>query len=131
MNITKSIVTAVVISCMSFAANGSPPPAGSPSAEDLAPYGDWVRNLKDYRGFGCCDLADCRVAEKYRLTSDGYEVFMDSKVWPGANDKWTKVPDQVVLHGHDNPTGFAVACWADWKLPTNNGFFCFTPASGT
>jgi len=104
------------------------PPPGSPQAEAMAPYGDWVRGLANpTSGIGCCSVSDCRMVN-YRMAGAGYEAFIDRDSFPGAPDKWLAVPDSVVLHTA-NPTGFAVACWAAWH--TDLGFFCFDPASGT
>jgi hypothetical protein len=33
-------------------------------------------------------------------------------------------PDATVLHGHDNPTGFAIICFFQGRI------LCFVPASG-
>lgn len=105
----------------------APPPAGSPQAEMMAPYAEWIHGLTNpTTGQGCCSLSDCRVVD-YRLTADGYEAFIDHQTFPGAPDAWLKVPEQVVVH-RQNPTGFAVACWAFWHRDSN-GWFCFTPAS--
>ena len=45
--------------------------------------------------------ADCHAVD-YRTGPNGYEVFVDGE--------WTKVPDDIVLRRHDNPTGGAVLC---------------------
>ena len=123
--IRKMLAVALLLSTPSLAA---PPPSGSPQADMMAPYAEWVRGLKNPNtGQGCCSLSDCRVVE-YRLTPEGYEAFIDKATFPGGPDAWVKVPDYVVLH-KDNPTGFAVACWASWHKDSS-GFFCFTPSSG-
>jgi hypothetical protein len=63
---------------------------------------DWFQSLMRNDGGGsCCGAADCREVD-YRTGSNGYEVFVGGE--------WTKVPDDVVLHRHDNPTGGAVLC---------------------
>jgi hypothetical protein len=38
----------------------------------------------------------------YRTGSNGYEAFVDGQ--------WVAIPDNIVLHRHDNPTGGAVLC---------------------
>jgi hypothetical protein len=64
--------------------------------------GSWFNSLTRNGGGGpCCGTADCRVVD-YRTGPDGYEVFVGGE--------WTKVPDDIVLHRHDNPTGGAVLC---------------------
>jgi len=120
-----------LLALFTLPARAAAPPPGDPQNELLAPYADWVRGLTNpATGQGCCSLSDCRVAD-YRIAKDGsgYEAFLDSKTWRGAPNTWVPVPDYVVTH-HANPTGFAVACWAVWHK-TTDGFFCFTPASGT
>ena len=117
---------ALLLSVPSFVL-ASAPPAGSPQAELMAPYAQWIQGLTNpTTGQGCCSLSDCRVVD-YRLTTDGYEAFIDKRTFPGAPDTWVKVPDYVVVH-KANPTGFAVACWASWHRESN-GWFCFTPSS--
>lgn len=106
----------------------APPPPGSAQAEMMAPYAEWISGLKNpTTGEGCCSLSDCRVVD-YRLTSDGYEAFIDRKTFPDGPNAWVKVPDYVVVHT-GNPTGLAVACWAAWHHESA-GWFCFTPSSG-
>ena len=122
------VLLAGVLILASAPAFASPPPPGSPQADVMAPYAEWVRGLVNPKtGQGCCSLSDCRVVD-YRLTADGYEAFIGRETFPAAPDQWLKVPDYVVLH-KDNPTGFAVACWAVW-YDKSSGFFCFTPSSG-
>ena len=122
----RMILACVLI--LSVPALAAAPPPGSPQSDVMAPYAEWVRGLKNpTTGQGCCSLSDCRVVG-YRLTAEGYEAFIDHQTFPGAPDKWLKVPDYVILH-QENPTGFAVACWAAWNRESN-GWFCFTPSSG-
>src|SRR5262249_35210006 len=64
--------------------------------------GYWFDSLMRNDGGGsCCGSADCRAVD-YRTGPDGYEVFVGGE--------WTKVPDDIILRRHDNPTGGAVLC---------------------
>lgn len=111
-------------------AHAAAPPPGSPQADMLAPYGDWVRGLRNpASGVGCCSLSDCRAVE-YRIAAGGagYDAFLDAAIFPGAPGAWRPVPPEVVLRTA-NPTGSAVACWAAWRKESA-GFFCFAPAGG-
>jgi len=106
------------------------PPPGSPQAEELAPFGPWIKGLTNpTTGTGCCSLSDCRVVE-YRPAANGtdYEAYIDAKTFTSGPDKWIAVPPSVILH-RANPTGYAIACWGAWYVETN-GFFCFVPNSG-
>jgi len=62
----------------------------------------WFKSLMRNDGAGsCCGTADCHAVD-YRTGPNGYEVFVDVE--------WTKVPDDIVLRRHGNPTGGAVLC---------------------
>jgi hypothetical protein len=77
----------------------------------------WFESLMRNGGGGsCCSVADCRVVD-YRTGPQGYEAFVDGK--------WTAVPDSIVLHRHDNPTGGAVLC-IDQLFRT---MLCFVPGT--
>ena len=124
----RRILSAGTVLMLMTPALAAPPPAGSPQADLMAPYAEWIRGLRNpTTGQGCCSLSDCRVVD-YRISSDGYEAFIDRKGFPGGPDTWLKVPDFVVVHTA-NPTGLAVACWASWHKESG-GWFCFTPSSG-
>src|ERR1019366_4379446 len=106
-----------------FLLTAAAPPPGSPQYDEMAPYAGWVRGLTNpTTGQGCCSLSDCRVGN-YRMTADGYEAWIGRDTFPGAPDKWLRVPDSAVIHG-ENPTGFGVACWAAWHGEAG-GWFCF------
>jgi len=122
------MLLAGVVMFSSVTAFAASPPAGSPQADMMAPYAEWIRGLvSPTTGHGCCSVSDCRVVD-YRLTADGYEAFIGRETFPYAPDQWLKVPEPVVLH-RENPTGFGVACWTVW-YDKSSGFFCFTPSSG-
>ena len=113
------IRTALVFSVLVTSALAAPPEGADPA---LAP---WYRSLtQPGTGWLCCSIADCRpVVTRER---DGkLEAFIDRKAFPDGTDEWVEVPEKVILHGKDNPTGEPVACWFEQAIR------CFTPASGT
>lgn len=89
------------------------------------PNAEWYRSLKQPdTGILCCSVSDCRPV-LFRETAKGYEAFIDKRFGVGAPDDWEPVPPGTVLHGHDNPTGEAIACW------THGIFLCFVRGSET
>lgn len=92
--------------------------ANPPEGADLS-LAPWYHGLKvPGTGMSCCSMSDCRPAD-YVIEDGRYKVTMPD----GRRDF---VPDSVVLHGHDNPTGRGVLCWTPWHGP-----YCFVPAAGT
>lgn len=88
--------------------------------------GPFFKGLKQPRSnASCCDLSDCRTVN-YRMTAEGYEVYIDRNTFPGGPNEWIKVPKEVVLPPQTNPTGEGIACWA-----VNLGLLCFLQATGT
>jgi hypothetical protein len=77
----------------------------------------WFESLTRNGGGGsCCGAADCHVVD-YRTGPHGYQVFVDGE--------WEDVPDSIVLHRHDNPTGGAVVCIDHlWRT-----MLCFVPGT--
>lgn len=110
----------------------APPPPGTEQGELLAPYGDWVRSLTNpATNQGCCDLSDCRVVTA-RIRGNRYQAFIGRDAFgDSAPEEWLDVPDEVVLHGGDNPVGLPIACWRANRRPLLNGFFCFHDGSAT
>ena len=106
------------------------PPPGSPEAEELAPFADWLSGLRSPRtSVRCCDLSDCRLVQ-YRIKVDYYEAYIGSDSWEGAPDTWLAVPDGVVIPpARRGPV--AVACWSRHQVPFNRGFLCFAPAAAS
>jgi hypothetical protein len=77
----------------------------------------WYESLTRNGGGGsCCGAADCQVVDS-RTGPHGYEAFVDGK--------WTAVPDSIILHRHDNPTGGAVLCID----PIFRAMLCFVPGT--
>jgi len=76
----------------------------------------WFESLTRNGGGSCCGAGDCHVVD-YRTGSHGYEAFVDGQ--------WVAVPDNIVLHRHDNPTGGAVLC-IDHLFQT---MLCFVPGT--
>lgn len=113
-------------------ARAAPPPPGTEQSELLAPYGDWVRGLTNpVTNQGCCDLSDCRVVTA-RVQGNHYQAFIGRDAFgDSAPEQWLDVPDEVVLHGGDNPVGLPIACWRANRRPLLNGFFCFHDGSAT
>jgi hypothetical protein len=100
-----------VLACAAFlipvAAAAAPPPGTDLSS----PQSRWYRGLQQPgSGMSCCSIADCRpVAARER--ADHWEIFIDPERFRDGTGQWTAVPNDKILHGHDNPTGDAVACW--------------------
>jgi hypothetical protein len=92
--------------------------AAPPENADPALHG-WFESLKQPgSGVSCCSIADCRPVE-YRLATDGYEAYLDTK--------WVHVPEDKVLHGTSNPMARAIVC----RSPISGTILCFVPASET
>jgi hypothetical protein len=64
---------------------------------------EWFRSLRQPRnGMSCCDISDCRYVD-YRYIDNHYDIKIDNK--------WMTVPGEGVIHGTQNVTGKAVACY--------------------
>lgn len=97
------------------------PPAGSDGS--LAP---WFQSLRSpATDILCCSEADCRQVEN-RIRGDHFQVFVDRKSFGDrAPNAWVDVPSTAIIHGRDNPTGEAIACFYGGEVK------CFVQASGT
>jgi len=94
------VAVALVITALCVLAAVAKPPEG---ADPNSPMAQWYRGLKQNGSkASCCDIADCRPAEKVREAGDHRQVY-----FRGA---WYDVPNEVVLPGQYNPTGEAVVC---------------------
>jgi hypothetical protein len=92
--------------------------AAPPENADPALHG-WFESLKQPgSGVSCCSIADCRPVE-YRLATDGYEAYLDTR--------WVHVPDDKIIHGMANPIARGVLC----RSPISGTILCFVPASET
>lgn len=113
-------ITVIALLGLTFCVARAEPPEGV----DLnSPMAQWYKGLsRPIPGgdsvFHCCDVSDCRPVEA-RITGDKWMVEIGGKEW--------EVPDMVIIHGKDNPTGRAVACWVG--VPPH--FFCFVPSNQT
>lgn len=79
------------------------PPVG---ADPNSPLGVWLRSLRDVRGVGCCDQADCRRTQ-VRVTDTGtVEAWIGVEQFgPGAPDEWRTVPGPEVRSRETRPAG--------------------------
>lgn len=113
--------------------------------DDGDPDGAWYQGLMvpgapgaPLAGTSCCNGgaardADCKNVE-VRQRSGHWEAFIDSKTFPEskyspiyghAPNAWVTVPDGVIIHGKNNPTGGFVACWY------NSAIRCFVEGTQT
>jgi hypothetical protein len=115
-----SLVIVLNLTCEIAITQAAPPAGVAADAETSA----WYRSLVDGHGIGCCSEADCRNVE-YRTSGDGYEVYIDRRLFgAAAPDAWVTVPSDSVLI-KDNPTGGAVACYYHGRV------LCFVKANET
>ncbi len=97
-----------------------PPPGADPN---LAP---WYQSLRQPQtNLSCCDRSDCRTVQ-YRVVEGHFQAFIGNEFarWQNPPYAWVDVPENSVLHRHDNPTGEGVACWAGMKI------ICFVEGTG-
>lgn len=95
--------------------------ASSPSLAHDGVNDGWYEDLMQpgqLHGF-CCTKRDCKNVTA-RTVGNHFEVWIDSKTFPDlpnspfeghAPNAWVPVPEEAILHHHDNPTGEPVACW--------------------
>ncbi|MEA2775714.1 MAG: hypothetical protein QOF90_1120 [Acetobacteraceae bacterium] len=106
---------------------------GSPITVRAAPPTDadpnltpWFRSLRQPQtNLSCCDRSDCRTV-RYRIVDGHFQAFIGGEFsrWQNPPYAWVDVPDNNVLHRHDNPTGEGVACWAGAQV------ICFVEGTG-
>ena len=112
--LSGAVLCVATVCLLGVAASDAAPPENA----DPALHG-WFESLKQPgSGVSCCSIADCRPVE-YRLVSDGYEAYLDTK--------WVHVPDEKVLHGTSNPVARGIVC----RSPISGTILCFVPASET
>jgi hypothetical protein len=121
---SKRTIAALAVSCLILgepqSLRAAPPPGADP---DLAP---WFKSLhQPQTNLSCCDRSDCRTVQ-YRIVDGHFQAFIGSEFarWQNPPYAWVDVPDDSVLHRHDNPTGEGVACWAGAKI------ICFVEGTG-
>jgi hypothetical protein len=92
------------------------------------PWADWYNSLKipGAAYTSCCgEQHDCGPTVT-RIDRGMLEAYIDTRTFgPTAPNDWVRVPESVILRGHQNPTGEAVACWHFGR------FLCFVPSAQT
>jgi len=80
--------------------------AAPPGADPNSALATWLRGLRDIRGIGCCDQADCRRT-LIRPTDDGrVEAWIGKEQFgDDAPDEWRPVPPQELRTREDRPPG--------------------------
>ena len=118
------VIAMFAAACLFFSApvplHAAPPPDADPN---LAP---WFRSLhQPQTNLSCCDRSDCRTV-RYRIVNGHFQAYIGGEFarWQDPPYAWVDVPDDNVLHRHDNPTGEGVACWAGTKI------ICFVEGTG-
>jgi hypothetical protein len=121
---SRRVIPALVATNLTYsfpaALLAAPPPGADP---DLAP---WFQNLRQPQtNLSCCDRADCRIVQ-YRVIDGHFQAFIGNEFarWQNPPHAWVDVPEDSVLHKHDNPTGEGVACWAGMRI------ICFVEGTG-
>ena len=114
----------IVLAAGSLGCHGvsAAPPEGADPA--LAP---WFKSLvQPQTGLSCCGIADCRPVP-YRIQGTHFQAYIGGAFprWSRAPYDWVEVPDENVLHRHDNPTGEGVACWRNGQV------ICFIEGNGS
>jgi hypothetical protein len=114
-------IATVGLICSDQAPLGAAPPADGDAS--LAP---WFRSLKQPKTeLSCCDRSDCRTVQ-YRIIDGHFQAFIGGEFsrWQNPPFAWVDVPEDSVLHRHDNPTGEGVACWSGRTI------ICFVEGTG-
>lgn len=89
-----------------------------------SPLNNWYKSLKQNdSNLSCCDISDCGPYTS-KIVDDHYEILIE--------DRWVRVPDNVILKDKDNPTGEAVACFKVLRAypgdpNTGISWYCFVP----
>jgi len=118
--IFPALVAAVLICFYHAPLRAAPPPGADPN---LAP---WFQGLRQPQtNLSCCDRSDCRTV-RYRIVNGHFQAYIGGEFarWQNPPYDWVDVPDESILHNHDNPTGEGVACWAGAKI------ICFIEGTG-
>ena len=90
------------------------------------PHDRWHERYQEWRtdtGASCCNAQDCRGAQGYRLTPDGYEVLI--------GEKFYRVPERAI-RPYASPDGDAHVCYRpDW-MDAQEGYviICFIRPMG-
>jgi hypothetical protein len=119
--VIRAVAAASLICGYQVPLDAAPPPDGGDPA--LAP---WFRGLRQPKTeLSCCDRSDCRMV-KYRVIDGHFQAFIGGEFsrWQNPPYAWVDVPEDSVLHKHDNPTGEGVACWSGRTI------ICFVEGTG-
>ncbi|HET6306775.1 MAG TPA: hypothetical protein VFG12_06285 [Rhodopila sp.] len=118
------MMAAVAAACLVL---GDPPHAwAAPPANADPNLGPWFQSLRQpHTNQSCCDSSDCRMVQ-YRIINGHFQAFIGGEFprWQNPPYAWVDVPEESVLHRHDNPTGEGVACWAGSRI------ICFVEGTG-
>jgi hypothetical protein len=118
--VVRGIAAATLIGCLQTPVRAAPP------ADADTALGPWFRSLRQPRTeLSCCDRSDCRMV-KYRIVDGHFQAFIGGEFsrWQNPPYAWVDVPEDNVLHNHDNPTGEGVACWSGRTI------ICFVEGTG-
>jgi hypothetical protein len=118
--LTPALAAASLIFAYQTALRAAPPPDADAT---LAP---WFRSLRQPNtDQSCCDRADCRMVQ-YRIVDGHFQAFIGGEFarWQNPPYAWVDVPNDSIIHRHDNPTGEGVACWAGMRI------ICFVEGTG-
>jgi|SRR6185437_2991825 len=105
----------IVFLLLSFPALAEPPPGTDPNSS----VAKWFHDLHDEIGQSCCGMGDCRAV--VAKTQDGHW-------WVKFGEVFISVPDRIVLHRDDNPTGHSVLCAS--PVQPESIMYCFVPDAG-
>src|SRR3954454_2742711 len=118
--VIHALAAVCLIYCCPAPLRAAPPPYADPA---LAP---WFRSLHQPKtNQSCCDRSDCRTVQ-YRIIDGHFQAFIGGEFarWQNPPFAWVDVPEDSILHRHDNPTGEAVACWSGRTI------ICFIEGNG-
>jgi hypothetical protein len=91
---------AIVCIVQTQVAVATPPENANPNSA----LSGWFKSLRQPgTQHPCCSVSDCR-ATAYEIRNGHFEIKLDGWLYV--------VPDEVVLHRADNPTGEAVVCYS-------------------
>lgn len=100
---TRTIALALCLSLAACKPAYAAPPAG---ADPNSPLAVWLRSMRDVRGVGCCDSADCRRTAIRPTDSGQVEAWIGKEQFgDAAPDEWRLVPAVELRSREDRPPG--------------------------